>query len=57
MLALPSVDFGFDELRQRMADFSVDFDNFIDRRRKRLLEEKNSYAKEMAEDKGMGSPG
>lgn len=35
-----------------MADFTADFDSFIDRRRKKLLEEKNSYAKEMAEDKG-----
>ncbi|KAI5784574.1 hypothetical protein EDC01DRAFT_662528 [Geopyxis carbonaria] len=50
-ITLPSVDLGFDNLRDRMARFTEGFDEFIERGRKRLLEEKNEFARNMAEDK------
>ncbi|KAI9808421.1 MAG: kinetochore-associated Ndc80 complex subunit spc25 [Phylliscum demangeonii] len=47
--SLPSVDFGFDELRDRMARFTVKFDDFIERGRKRVLEERNQFRMNVAE--------
>ena len=49
---LPTLDIPFDDLRRRMADFSVKFDAFIDRERKRVLEEKNEYKARMSELNG-----
>ncbi|KAF1810413.1 hypothetical protein P152DRAFT_483877 [Eremomyces bilateralis CBS 781.70] len=46
---LPSVDFKFDELRERMARFTVRFDDFIERGRKRVLEERNQFRMNVAE--------
>ncbi|KAL2156880.1 hypothetical protein VTH06DRAFT_2775, partial [Thermothelomyces fergusii] len=40
---LPSVNFGFDELRDRMAKFTAKFDAFIEQGRKRVLEERNQF--------------
>ena len=34
--SLPSINFGFDELRDRMVKFTVKFDNFIEAGRKRV---------------------
>jgi kinetochore protein Spc25 len=53
---LPPVDFGFDALKDRMAAFTLRFDEFIECGRKRILEEKNEFAKSMAEDKGKPTP-
>lgn len=50
--SLPVVDFGFDQLRDHMAAFTARFDEFIERGRRRILDEKNSFAKTIAEDKG-----
>ena len=46
---LPSIDFGFEELRQRMAQFTVKFDDFIEKGRKRVLEERNQFRMNIAE--------
>ena len=50
---LPSADFGFNELRERMAQFTVRFDEFIERGRKRVLEERNAFRMNLAELEGM----
>lgn len=50
---LPSIDFGFDDLRDQMARFTVRFDEFIERGRKRVLEERNHFRMNMAEIQGM----
>ena len=50
---LPSINFGFDELRDRMAKFTVRFDAFIEQGRKRVLEERNQFRMNVAELHGM----
>ena len=50
---LPSANFGFDDLRDRMSKFTVKFDQFIAEGRKRVLEERNKYRSQMAELEGM----
>ncbi|KAI1008168.1 putative kinetochore protein spc25 [Podosphaera aphanis] len=47
--SLPSVNFEFDELRDRMAKFTIKFDNFIEQGRKRVLEERNQFRVTLAE--------
>ncbi|KAI0181320.1 chromosome segregation protein Spc25-domain-containing protein [Hypoxylon sp. FL1284] len=47
--SLPSINFGFDELRDRMAKFSARFDAFIEQGRKRVLEERNQFRMNVAE--------
>jgi kinetochore protein Spc25 len=49
---LPSIDFGFNDLRERMAQFTVRFDEFIERGRKRVLEERNAFRMNIADVKG-----
>ncbi|RMZ92037.1 hypothetical protein DV736_g706, partial [Chaetothyriales sp. CBS 134916] len=46
---LPQVSIPFDDLRRRMAEFSVKFDSFIERARKRVLEERNEYKARISE--------
>ncbi|KAI0974766.1 chromosome segregation protein Spc25-domain-containing protein [Xylaria arbuscula] len=46
---LPSINFGFDDLRDRMAKFNVKFDAFIEQGRKRVLEEHNQFRMGLAE--------
>ncbi|KAJ9609576.1 kinetochore-associated Ndc80 complex subunit spc25 [Cladophialophora chaetospira] len=46
---LPTVDFNFDDLRKRMADFTVKFDAFIEQGRKRVLEERNEFRARLGE--------
>lgn len=53
---LPSVNFGFDELRDRMAKFTAKFDAFIEQGRKRVLEERNHFRMSVAELQGTRSP-
>jgi kinetochore protein Spc25 len=50
--SLPSVNFGFDDLRERMARFAVRFDEFIENGRKRVLEERNQFRMNVAELEG-----
>lgn len=50
--SLPNINFGFDELRDRMAKFTVRFDDFIEKGRKRVLEERNQFAVTVAELEG-----
>lgn len=50
---LPSIDFGFDELRERMSAFTMRFDDFIARGRRRVLEEKNAFRMGAAEIIGL----
>ena len=47
--SLPSINFGFDELRDRMAKFTVKFDTFIEQGRKRVLEERNQFRMNVTE--------
>lgn len=53
---LPSVDFGFNDLRERMTQFTQRFDDFIERGRKRVLEERNAFRMNVAELEGMSMP-
>lgn len=41
--SLPSVAFGFDDLRERMSQFTTHFDEFISTGRKRVLESRNQF--------------
>lgn len=50
--ALPNINFGFEDLRNRMAQFTVRFDAFIEKGRKRVLEERNQFRINMAELEG-----
>jgi kinetochore protein Spc25 len=52
---LPSIDFGFDDLRERMSKFSAKFDAFIEQGRKRVLEERNQFRMNVAELHGKKS--
>lgn len=49
---LPSINFGFDDLRDRMARFTDRFDDFIAKGRKRVLEERNQFRLNVAELQG-----
>jgi hypothetical protein len=49
---LPNINFGFDELRDRMAKFTAKFDAFIEQGRKRVLEERNQFRMNVAELQG-----
>ncbi len=49
---LPSIEFGFDALRERMSRFTVRFDGFIEQGRKRVLEERNDFRMNVAELQG-----
>ena len=49
---LPPINFGFDELRDRMAKFTHRFDEFIAEGRKRVLEERNQFRRSVAEVQG-----
>jgi kinetochore protein Spc25 len=53
---LPSVDFGFNDLRERMTQFTQRFDDFIERGRKRVLEERNAFRMNVAELEGKPMP-
>ncbi|KAF2261343.1 hypothetical protein CC78DRAFT_500208 [Lojkania enalia] len=46
---LPSINFGFDDLRNRMNAFTARFDDFIEKGRKRVLEERNQFRINIAE--------
>ena len=50
--SLPSINFGFDELRDRMSKFTAKFDAFIEQGRKRVLEERNQFRMNLAELQG-----
>ena len=50
--SLPSIDFGFDDLRDRMARFTSKFDAFIEQGRKAVLEERNQFHMDVAEIQG-----
>lgn len=54
--SLPSINFGFDELRDRMARFTAKFDAFIEQGRKRVLEEKNQFVMQVTELQGTCTP-
>ena len=51
---LPSLsNFGFDDLRSRMARFTTRFDDFIEQERLRVLEERNLFRMSVAEINGV----
>lgn len=52
---LPSTEFGFESLRERMSRFSMKFDGFIEQGRKRVLEERNEFRMNVAELQGATS--
>jgi len=45
---LPQLNFNFDDLRLRMSEFSARFDDFIERGRKKVLEERNLFRMSVA---------
>ncbi|KAJ5226670.1 kinetochore protein spc25 [Penicillium citrinum] len=47
--SLPSINFGFEDLRNRMAQFTAKFDAVIERGRKQVLEERNQFHINLAE--------
>ncbi|KAL4913482.1 chromosome segregation protein Spc25-domain-containing protein [Aspergillus aurantiobrunneus] len=47
--SLPNINFGFEDLRSRMAQFTAQFDAFIERGRKQVLEERNQFKISLAE--------
>ncbi|RKF78125.1 putative kinetochore protein spc25 [Golovinomyces cichoracearum] len=47
--SLPGINFEFDELRDRMAKFTIKFNNFIELGRKQVLEERNMFLTTVAE--------
>ncbi|KAL8787026.1 MAG: hypothetical protein Q9213_002462 [Squamulea squamosa] len=47
--SLPSINFGFDDLRDRMARFTERFDTFIAKGRKQVLEDRNRFRINVAE--------
>lgn len=49
---LPTVDFNFEDLRRRMAEFTVKFDTFIEQGRKRVLQERNEFRARLGEISG-----
>ena len=49
---LPSINFGFDDLRSRMNQFTARFDSFIETGRRRVLEERNQFRMNVAEHHG-----
>lgn len=53
---LPRVDFNFEDLRQRMNAFTAKFDAFIEKGRKRVLEERNEFRGRLGELSGMKIP-
>ena len=53
---LPSINFGFDDLRSRMNQFTARFDDFIEKGRKRVLEERNQFRINVAEVQGKLRP-
>lgn len=53
--SLPSINFGFEDLRSRMAQFTAQFDAFIERGRKQVLEERNQFKSGLAELQGGSS--
>ena len=50
--SLPAIDFNFNDLRKRMAQFTLRFDEFIERGRKRVLEERNAFRMNVADIEG-----
>jgi kinetochore protein Spc25, fungi type len=52
-ITLPSVNFGFEDLRDRMHKFTVRFDAFIEKERKRVLDERNQFRMNVTELQGM----
>lgn len=49
---LPSVNFNFEDLRERMSRFTARFDDFIEKGRKRVLEERNAFRMNVTELQG-----
>lgn len=47
--SLPSLNFGFEDLRSRMAQFTAKFDAFIEKGRKQVLQERNQFHSNLAE--------
>jgi kinetochore protein Spc25 len=50
--SLPNINFGFDNLRERMARFTTKYDAFIEQGRKNVLEERNQFRMNVAELQG-----
>lgn len=49
---LPNVNFGFDELKERMAKFTAAFDEFIEKRREKALEARTAFGRDLADLNG-----
>ena len=53
---LPSVDIPFEDLRKRMNEFSLRFDAFLEKGRRRVLEEHNEFKVRLSELNGTLRP-
>lgn len=51
--SLPNLNFGFEDLRSRMAQFTARFDAFIEKGRKQVLQERNQFHSNLAELQSM----
>lgn len=50
---LPKLDFGYDELRDKMSAFTLQFDSFIEKSRRKVLASKNDFQRTLAENTEM----
>lgn len=53
---LPSVDIPFEDLRKRMTEFTTRFDAFIEKGRRRVLDEHNDFKAKLSELHGTCQP-
>lgn len=49
VMQLPQVEFNFEDLRRRMAEFTTKFDAFIENGRKQVLRERNEFRARLGE--------
>lgn len=54
--SLPGADLGTAELRAQMAAFTAKFDDFTDRRKRAVLEDKNDFQRTVERIKGVSLP-
>jgi len=48
-----SVNFAFDDLKAKMNRFTIRFDKWTQSQRERVLKERNEFAKNIAENRGI----
>lgn len=51
--SVPQFSFDFDKLKKKMDNFQAKFDEYIANDRKRILEDRNAFEREIQDGKGM----